>query len=142
MSQQLPENIFKYSSSYIQSIQKQWENLMSLAMWGEIQSDKIGKSPRMRKRLLELGESIQSFFSSKDWVEQPRQQLKSALGSSIKLRDSLTAFKASVEFIVKGQDCAQFKQACTELEQELMSLLVEKENEWANALDSLGYSDD
>lgn len=141
MSQQLPENIFYFDPQQIASLQQNWEAIMSLAMWGDVQSDQIGKAPRMRKRLLDLGESLQSFFSSKEWIEQPRQQLKSALGSSIKLRDSLSAFEASKKFIVKGDDLEAFIKACKTLEDELMSLLVQKENDWASALDSLGYSD-
>ena len=114
---------------------------MSMAMWSSINSDKIGKLTRMRKRLLELGESIQSFFSDKDWIEQPRQQLKSALGSSIKLRDSLTAFLASVDFINTGVDVQAFLAASKKLEETLMELLIEKENIWATALDNMGYND-
>jgi len=110
-------------------------------MWSSLNSDKIGKLTRMRKRLLELGESIQSFFSDKDWIAQPRQQLKSALGSSIKLRDGLTAFLVSVEFINTGTDVQTFLVASKALEQSLMEVLIEKENIWASALDNLGYDD-
>ena len=137
----LPPNCFQYAPEQIDAIQAQWNQLMSMAMWSKINSDKIGKLTRMRKRLLELGESIQSFFSDKDWIAQPRQQLKSALGSSIKLRDSLTAFLASAEFINTGADVAAFLNASKALEQTLMELMIEKENIWATALDNLGYDD-
>lgn len=141
MTQQIPDDIFYFYPEKVDSIKKQWEAVMSLAIWGDLLSDQIGKTPRMRKRLLDLGESIKSYFAPKDWIDQPRQQLKSALGSSIKLRDSLEAFKTSRKLVVKGADIERFNATCETLEAELMELIVEFENKWAQALDSLGYDD-
>lgn len=132
---------FYINPEKIRDIQSHWERLMSLIVWGDIHSDQIGKLPRARKRLLEVGENIRSFTSSKEWISQPRQQLKSALGSSIKLRDSLSAFETSCSSLVSGTDLESFQSEKLALTTKLMDLLVECENRWAEQLDAMGYED-
>lgn len=134
-------DLFYFDPEKIRIIQHRWERMMSLIVWGDIHSDQIGKLPRARKRLLEVGESIRSFIAPKDWIAQPRQQLKSALGSSIKLRDSLTAFESSCHTLVSGADLESFQIELNSFNAELMDLLVSCENKWAEKLDVMGYDD-
>lgn len=114
---------------------------MALLMWGDLQSEQIGRVTRVRKRLLEVGESYRSFIAAKDWIDQPRQQLKSALGSSIKLRDSLGALESNAKAITRGQDLEQFHTLMTQLSTAIMALITESENKWAEQLDAMGYAD-
>lgn len=114
-----------------------WQSLMAHIMWKDVQSDQIGKLSRTSKRLLDLGESLRSYISAKDWINQPRQQLKSALGSSIKVRDSFESFKSNAELLNRGNDIDQFKSMMKQFESELFDILTLYENQWAEQLEAL-----
>ncbi len=137
-----PTPIISTSDAGIHAIQQQWNTLMALLMWGDIGSDQVGRLTRARKRLLDTGEAIQSFFTSKDWISQPRQQLKSALGSSVRLRDSLEALQASCKALNRGADLAQFNLQLAKLQQTLLAIMVEHENRWALELDALACDEE
>ena len=135
------ENAFDFNQAEVEAIKQQWQALINMVVWGDIQSNQIGKLPRLRKRVLEVGESFRSFIAPKDWIEQPRQQLKSALGSSIKLRDSLATMLTQAAAISGGKDFDAFKLQVAALDSSIQAIIGQYENEWANLLDSLGYED-
>lgn len=133
---------FEFDNDNIEEIKEKWLDIVKLLMWGDVSSKKIGALPRSRKRMLEVGESFGSFISSKAWIEQPRQQLKSALGSSVKLRDSLSALGLVNKHITEGSDAKSYQKQVDEIEMLLMALIFKHENLWANLLESQSYDDE
>jgi len=134
-----PENVksaFELDEKQIETIKQRWSSLLEVVMWLDVASTKIGALPRARKRVLEVGESFRSFIASKDWIDQPRQQLKSALGASVKLRDSLTALKTVSVHINQGDEVDQYHSALSEFDELIMNFIVPLENQWAELLDS------
>jgi len=126
---------FAFDEEKLKQLKAHWLDVMQLLMFGDVGSKKIGALPRSRKRLLEVGESFGSFISSKTWIDQPRQQLKSALGSSVKLRDSLSALGLVNKHITEGADAENYQQEVKALELGFMTLLMHHENLWASILD-------
>ena len=133
---------FEFDDERIEEIKTKWLDTLKVLMWGDVSSKKIGALPRSRKRLLEVGESLVSFISSKAWIEQPRQQLKSALGSSVKLRDGISALAVVNKHITEGEDAINYQQQVRELEEMLMELILKHENLWADLLESQSHEDD
>ncbi|MDH3326771.1 MAG: hypothetical protein OEM38_08670 [Gammaproteobacteria bacterium] len=133
---------FEFDNDNIEEIKEKWLDIVKLLMWGDVSSKKIGALPRSRKRMLEVGESFGSFISSKAWIEQPRQQLKSALGSSVKLRDSLSALGLVNKHITEGSDAKSYQKQVDEIEMLLMALIFKHENLWVNLLESQSYDDE
>ena len=127
---------FEFDNNKIQEIKDKWLEVVQLLMWCDVSSKKIGALPRSRKRILEVGESFGSFISSKQWVPLPRQQLKSALGSSVKLRDGLSALAIVNKHITEGNDANTYQQLVKELDGMLMALILEYEYKWAELLEN------
>jgi len=127
---------FDFDQKALEQIKQKWLEVVQLLMWGDVSSKKIGALPRSRKRVLEVGESFGSFISSKNWIVQPRQQLKSALGSSVKLRDSLSALQLVNKHITEGDEAETYQQIVDELDVLLMDLITQYEYQWAELLDS------
>jgi len=132
----LIEQSFQFSENQINDIKLKWRETMELLLWGDVSAKKIGALPRSRKRMLEVGESLASFISSKSWIEQPRQQLKSALGSSVKLRDSLSALKLVSKHLLEGEQAATYQLHVEQLEKLIMDLILFHEAKWAEILDN------
>ena len=133
---------FEFNDEKLKEIKSKWIEVMQLLMWCDVSSKKIGALPRSRKRVLEVGESFGSFISSKAWIEQPRQQLKSALGSSVKLRDSLSALSLVNKHITEGDDAGKYQQLVSELDELLMELILKYEYKWADILDKQNDDDE
>ena len=127
---------FEFKNEQIEKIKSKWLEVVQLLMWCDVSSKKIGALPRSRKRILEVGESFGSFISSKEWITQPRQQLKSALGSSVKLRDSLSALTLVNKHITEGAESEKYQRLVKELDDMLMALILEYEFKWAELLDN------
>ena len=127
---------FEFDVDQIQKIKNKWLDVVQLLMWCDVHSKKIGALPRSRKRVLEVGESFGSFISSKAWIPQPRQQLKSALGSSVKLRDGLSALALVNKHITEGSEASKYQQLVKELDEMLMALILEYEYKWAELLEA------
>ncbi len=127
---------FEFEPARLDNIKSKWLGTMQLLMWSDVSSKKIGALPRSRKRVLEVGESFGSFISSKTWITLPRQQLKSALGSSVKLRDGLSALTLVNKHITEGSEAEKYQQSAKELDELLMSLILEYEYKWADLLET------
>lgn len=117
-------------------LQQQWQALMLITVWGKLESSKLGAMPRLRKRVLETGENLVSLFANRDWISQPHQQLKSALGTSVKLRDSLLSLERSAVLVEKGEDFPGFEQTLMAFRHDIVALLEEYEAAWAELLES------
>ncbi len=136
LSEQSVAEALSFDADQIQRLRRQWLHLLDLAVWGALHFDKLGALPRLRKRLLEVGENLRSLSAPRDWIPQPRERLKSALGSSIKLRDSLLALERVAASLAGGEAAAEFEQCLLAFRQELLALLERCENRWAELLDS------
>lgn len=125
-----------FDPASVAALRQSWLRLMNIGVWGELSSPKIGAMARMRKRLLEVGENLRSLFAPRDWIPQPREQLKSALGSGIKLRDSLMALERAAALVEGGADFPEFEQVLLGFYRDLLALLEQYEARWAGLLDS------
>ncbi|MHB1586119.1 MAG: hypothetical protein ACYCRH_05000 [Acidiferrobacteraceae bacterium] len=112
-----------------------WLRLLDLLVWGDVKGSSLGAASRVRKRALELGEKWRSVFNSREWIPQPRDQIKSALASASSLRDSLLLLERAAKEIEGGADFAEFEQLLIALHKAVTGPLRERETEWANALE-------
>lgn len=127
---------FRFDPERIDDLRARWLRLLDLSVWGELKSAQIGALPRLRKRLLELGENLRSLVSDRTWIPQPREQVKGAMGASLKLRDSLLDLERAAAFIEGGADFPQFERDLLEFRQHLLTLMEGHEQVWAALLDS------
>jgi hypothetical protein len=76
-------------SGWLAALRRDWLALADLAVWGGAQSSRLGALPRLRKRVMELGERFASLGAPRGWIPQPRERLKSALATAIAARELL-----------------------------------------------------
>ena len=114
-----------------------WLRLMEIAVWGELRGGAVGTQPRLRKRLLDLGERWRSLFNDRDWIPHQRERLKNALGSALAVRESLGLLeRVSAEVEDRG-DGGEFRRLLATLHDDVEIRLREHENRWASALEEL-----
>lgn len=121
---------------WCEALQEGWTRLMVLAVWGEVKSGRLGAMGRVRRRVLETGEKLNSLCASRDWIPHPREQLKNALGSSLALKDALQQLQRGLQDVDGGADREAFVAALGVLEARLSDRLPALENRWAELLDS------
>ena len=127
---------FDFDLTIQQQLKGDWLQLMELAVWGHLSSKKIGVLARLRKRILEVGENLRSLYADRTWIPHPREQLKSGLGTSVKLRDSLLALENAVKLIDSGDDFVEFERVLLRFRQALMRVIECHELRWAQLLES------
>ncbi len=122
-------------SAWVATLQSQWQEMIKLAVWGELAMTRLGAAPRLRKRLLELGERLKSLCADRTWIPHPREQLKSALAAALGVRETLAAVETLLPELADSTDAARlqavYRTLVTLVEQELPAL----ENAWAQLLD-------
>lgn len=118
-------------------IESQWTRLMALAVWGDLKCANIGALPKLRKRVLDLGEKWRSLFNDRSWIPHPRERLKNILGSALSLRDSLQATERATQDLIGGADLAQFNAVFAHLRRAIVEDIAQREHAWATALDSI-----
>jgi hypothetical protein len=126
----------QFDSTSVERIREDWLLLMNLTVWGKLSQTKMGSLSRVRKRLLEVGENVAVLTGDRSWIPHPREQLKSALGSSIKVRDSLSALERTTKMIDGGDNFAAFKSHLLSLHKSILALVEQHESVWAQLLDS------
>ncbi len=136
LDKELVANSFDFDAEQLASLRRQWLKLMDLVVFGELCLNKLGALPRLRKRFLEVGENFATLVGDRLWISQPREQLKSALGSSLKLRDSLLALERSAVLLSGGADAPAFESALLTFRQDLLAFVEACENRWAALLES------
>lgn len=136
INQQDVLNTLAFDPEQLEQLRHRWSALMEQSVWGELQLSKIGALPRLRKRILELGEVLASLFADRSWIPQPREQLKNALGTSVKLRDALLALERSAVLINGGAGRETFEAELLEFRQQLLQLLEKHEAQWAALLET------
>lgn len=121
--------------AWVTGMQTRWRELMDLAVWGDVTMTRLGAAPRLRKRLLELGERLKSLSAARTWIPHPREQLKSALAAAMGVRETQAAVSGMLSELAPGTDAArlqaEFQALAALVEQNLPAL----ENSWAQLLD-------
>ncbi len=92
-----------------QTLRTQWCSLMELAVWGEIRSSQIGLLPKLRKRVLDLGEKLRSYAGDRRWIPHPREQIKNALSGSLQARDALDKVAELIPGVDSGSERDAFR---------------------------------
>lgn len=131
------ESALALDPSWRGTLHDQWLRLLDLLVWGDLKGTSPGTVGKARKRALEVGEKLRSVFNDRNWIPQPREQLKNALGSCLSLRDSLLLLERAAKEIEGGADRAEFETILIKLHQEVVGPLRAKENRWAELLDQL-----
>jgi hypothetical protein len=119
-----------------------WLRLADIAVFGELRAPAIGALPRLRKRVLDLGERLRALFADRAWIPQPRERLKNALASAIGVRDALAALRAEAAPVDAGADAGALRAELAALDAALAPVLVARANTWATLLARRAGDDD
>ncbi|MEJ2479312.1 MAG: hypothetical protein P8Y78_03875 [Acidihalobacter sp.] len=132
---------FDFDRDQVAALRRNWLTLLDLAVFGDIRSSKIGAVDRLRKRLLESGEGLRSLTNDRSWIPQPREQIKGAMGASVKLRDVLLGLERAAQSVDGGADFTRFEETLLGFRHELLRLVEHHEALWAMLLEEQ-YNDD
>lgn len=127
---------FEFDPEQTAELRRRWLELLDLCVWGDLKSSKIGTLPRLRKRVLELGENLRSVLNDRSWIPQQRERVKGAMAASLNLRDALLQLERSAKLVESGEDFAGFETAVLELRHELLVFVEEHERLWGDLLES------
>lgn len=112
-----------------------WLALMDLAVWSDLRLPQPGAVTRLRRRVLELGECLRSVGADRRWIPHPRERIKNALASTLRLRQSLRDLEQIVQGLDEGAGSRAFRARLAELEV-LAEELAPLERAWAQWLDA------
>lgn len=127
---------FEFDPDAVADLRQRWTRVMDLAVWGDLKSERLGAVPRLRKRVLELGENLRSLTAGREWVPQPREQVKSAMGASLKLRDSLQSLERAAQNLSGGDDLDRFETEFLALRERMLAFMEYHEHQWGDLLQS------
>jgi hypothetical protein len=127
---------FAFEPGRIADLRRQWAGLMETLVWGELRSSKLGALPRLRKRFLELGENLRSVVNDREWIPQPRERVKGAMGACLNLRDALNQVERGATTLESGEDFPTFEQDLLAFRQQLLVFLEHHEAQWGELLES------
>ena len=130
------ERAITLDPEWVKQLRETWVQLMTLAVWGDVKSSRLGALPKFRKRLLEVGERLRSLSANRDWIPHPREQLKNALASSFNLKDCLLQMERSAQDIDSGTELPALSEQLLRLHNLLMAPLAHLENCWASLLET------
>ena len=116
-------------------LREQWLQVISLAMFGNLKSQRLGALPRLRKKVLDCGEKLRAMLADRDWIPRPREQLKNALASALALEQALGDLEAGAQELEGGTDLATYRDLVSELSATARDELRVRSNEWASLLD-------
>lgn len=133
---------FAFDLDTVAALRREWLTLLDLAVFGDIRSKKIGAVDRLRKRLLESGEGLRSLTNDRSWIPHPREQIKGAMGASVKLRDVLLGLERAAQAIDQGADFERFESTLLDYRQKLLELIERHESLWATLLEEQYEEDD
>ena len=139
-----PERVrasFAFDNEMLSRLRRDWLELLELSVFGDVKSSKIGAVDRLRRRLLEIGEGLRSLTNDRRWIPQPREQIKSAMGASLKLRDTLLGLERAAQHLDGGKDFSGFEHELLDFRQRLLRLIEHHEKQWAILLEEQ-YEDD
>ncbi len=130
------ERAITLDPEWVKQLRETWVQLMTLAVWGDVKSSRLGALPKFRKRLLEVGERLRSLTANRDWIPHPREQLKNALASSFNLKDCLLQMERSAQDVDSGTELSTLSEQLLRLHNLLMEPLAQLEICWASLLET------
>ncbi len=139
-AQQL-EAAFAFDPDAVTDLRERWTRLIADAVWADLKTGTIGAIPRLRKRLLELGENLRSMLSDRAWIPHERERVKGAMAASLNLRDSLQQTDRAAKLLNGGTDFARFEADYLAFRRDLLALIERHEQCWGDLLESL-YDDE
>lgn len=128
---------FAFDTDTVIKLQKTWTDLLSLVVWGDLKSTNIGAMPRLRKRLLEVGENLRSLIADRRWIPHERERVKGAMAASLNLRDSLQQADRAAKLVSSGADFTRFEADYLAFRQALLAFMEVHEQQWGDLLESL-----
>lgn len=127
---------FSFDGEEVAELRRRWLSLLDRAVWDDLSADKLGALPRLRKRMLELGENLRSVIRNKDWIPHPREQIKSATAACLSLRESLLNLERAAKHLSKGEDVREFESDLIEFRRRLLTFVERHEARWCRLLES------
>lgn len=121
--------------AWAEQLRSQWLSMIALAVFGDLKSKRLGALPRLRKKVLDGGEKLRSLLADRDWIPQPREQLKNALASALVLEQVLAELEMGARELEGGTDLEAYRAAVSELCAAAREELRVRSNEWAWLLD-------
>ncbi|WP_018862706.1 MULTISPECIES: hypothetical protein [unclassified Thioalkalivibrio] len=134
------EDSFAFDPETTSDLRERWSRLITNAVWGDLKTGTIGAVPRLRKRLLELGENLRSLLSDRAWIPHERERVKGAMAAALNLRDSLQQTDRAAKLLNGGEDFAAFESDYLAFRKVLLTFLEKHEQAWGDLLESL-YDD-
>lgn len=128
--------LLQFDLAWIAVVQTQWQALMAIAVWDDVAMTRLGSAPRLRKRVLELGERLRSLTAARAWIPHPRERLKSALAAALAARETLDALDGLLPELVPGAGADRLRKVLDELRSTVMAELAQREYGWASLLDA------
>jgi hypothetical protein len=128
-------------AAWTEAARRHWTALVALAVLGDLKTQRIGALPRLRRRVLDLGERLRSVLAARDWIPQPRDQLKNALASALSLRESLAQVEAGAADLDGGADLDALRAELAAIGASL-AVLEPRMNAWASLLARRSEEDD
>lgn len=122
-------------AAWATQLRERWTHLMALAMFGDLKSQRLGALPRLRKKVLDCGEKLRSMLANRDWIPQPREQLKNALASALALEQALVDLESGARELEGGADIDTYRALVSKLSATARDELRVRSNEWASLLD-------
>ncbi|TVP81540.1 hypothetical protein [Thioalkalivibrio sp.] len=135
------EKSFAFDPETVAGLRESWSELIVAVVWDDLKSGTIGALPRLRKRVLEVGENLRSLLSDRRWIPHERERVKGAMAASLNLRDSLLQADRAAKLVAEGSDFPRFEARYLAFRQQLLAFIETHEQIWADLLESL-YSDD
>ena len=130
-------------AGWLAALRRDWLTLADLAVWSGAQSSKLGALPRLRKRIMELGERLAALGAPRGWIPQPRERLKSALATAIAARELLEQCAQALAELEPGTAQDALAAALEDLSRRVRAPLDEHATRWAALLDSqLGHDNE
>lgn len=116
-------------------LREQWLQVISAAMFGDLKSQRLGALPRLRRKVLDCGEKLRAVLADRDWIPQPREQLKNALASALALEQALGELETGAQELEGGTDLVAYRDLVATLSATAREVLRVRSNEWASLLD-------
>ncbi|MFO8154018.1 hypothetical protein [Thioalkalivibrio sp.] len=135
------ENSFAFDPDAIAELRAAWSELIVAVVWDDLKSSSIGALPRLRKRVLEVGENLRSLLSDRRWIPHERERVKGAMAASLNLRDSLQQADRAARLVSGGADLKPFEERYLSFRKRLLTLIEIHEQRWGDLLESL-YAED
>jgi hypothetical protein len=135
------EAALELDPAWSDAMRRHWTALVALAVLGDVKTQRLGALPRLRRKVLDLGERLRSVLAAREWIPQPRDQLKNALASALSLRESFAQVRSGAADLDAGADLGAFNEELEAIGARLVDL-EPRMNAWAALLARRSEEDD